>query len=155
LTKTVNNIRIVYSVDAISLHQRAYSIFCAHRDSPWQFTTFEKALMLPNSLIAIIDNECVGYALITVVVGEVEIEDICALPDLRRQGIASTLLSHMISDANRRRDDYILLEVAQKNKPAKALYEKHGFALVTTRKNYYRFANNTFDDALLLKKILP
>jgi ribosomal-protein-alanine N-acetyltransferase len=151
----MNNISIVYSADTISLHKQAYSIFCGHRDSPWQFTTFEKALMLPNSLIAIINNECVGYALITVVLGEVEIEDICALPDLRRQGIASTLLSHVISDANRRCDDSILLEVAQQNKPAQALYEKHGFAPITIRKNYYRLANNTFDDALLLKRVLP
>ncbi|MFT4653444.1 MAG: ribosomal-protein-alanine N-acetyltransferase [Patiriisocius sp.] len=145
---------ILRAAQAHQLHKQAYALFCGHRDYPWQYATFEKALTSPNSLLVQFNNECVGYAAVSEVAGEVEIEDICVASEYRRQGIADKLLIHLILQSERQNADYILLEVAQQNKQARALYEKHGFALITIRKNYYSLANNTFDDALLLQKML-
>jgi ribosomal-protein-alanine N-acetyltransferase len=141
-------------MQAQALHKQAYAIFCSHRDSPWQYDTFEKALLLSNSLIAKVNNECRGYIAVTEVAGEIEVEDICVAKAYRRQGIADNLLAHLITQSEAQNADYILLEVARKNKQARSLYKKHGFELVTIRKNYYTLANNTFDDALLLRKML-
>lgn len=154
LVNTVKKVSIVKSSQNPNLHQQAYSIFCEHREKPWQFSTFEKALMLPNSIIALVDSNCVAYAAVSEVIGELEIEDISVSLAYRRQGIADKLLTYIITQATHNRADYILLEVAQQNKHAQALYEKHGFALITIRKDYYVLANSKFDDALLMQKIL-
>jgi ribosomal-protein-alanine N-acetyltransferase len=151
----VTGLSILQSAHAHSLHKQAYTMFCAHRDSPWQYATFEKALLLPNSLIVQLNGVCVAYAAVSEVAGELEIEDICVAGAYRRQGIADKLLAYLIMQAKFQNADYILLEVAQQNKQARALYEKHGFELITIRKNYYSLANNTFDDALLLRKNFP
>ena len=104
--------------------------------------------------MALIDNQCVGYILASEILGEVEIEDICVSKAYRRQGIADALIESLIALCHNMQAQYILLEVAQQNSQARALYEKHGFSLVRVRKAYYQLANNTFDDALLLTKIV-
>jgi GNAT superfamily N-acetyltransferase len=46
------------------------------------------------------------------------------IPEFRRQGVASRLLEHMISDIKRRGCERILLYATDSGRP---LYEKHGF----------------------------
>jgi ribosomal-protein-alanine N-acetyltransferase len=109
---------------------------------------------MPNSLIITLDEECVGYVLVSEVLGEFEIEDICVANAHRGKGFATQILEYVINKSKRQGGDYILLEVAEQNKHARALYKKCGFELITVRKDYYTFANNTFDNALLLQRML-
>lgn len=150
----MDKLSIVAASENCELHPQAYTIFCAHRVMPWQYPTFEKSLMRPYSIVATVNDECVAYAAVSEVLGEVEIEDISVMQVYRKQGIASALLTHIIAQSSQQNANYILLEVAKQNTAAQALYEKHGFMPVNIRKNYYALANNTFDDALLLQKML-
>jgi ribosomal-protein-alanine N-acetyltransferase len=136
----------------VNFHNAAYVLFCSHRHNPWQYKTFAKALQMPNSVIAVVNNELAGYVLVSELVGEIEIEDICVLPAFRNEGIASKMLCHIIEQAEKNGTDYIFLEVASCNSEARALYEKTGFEIISVRKQYYSLANNKFDDAILMRR---
>lgn len=134
------------------MHQEAYQLFCSHRHNPWQYTTFVKALMMPNSIIASIDSQVVGYVLVSEVLGEVEIEDVCVSPVFRTKGIASQMFTHIIEDCEKHCADYIFLELASRNIAALRLYQKMGFEILSVRKDYYTLANAQLDDAILMRK---
>lgn len=146
--------KIVDAANASDLHRQAYTIFCAHRDTPWQFSTFEKSLQVPHSIIVNVDDKCVAYAAVSEVLGEFEIQDISVSGDYTGQGIAHAMLRHIVATATDLGGRCILLEVARQNIHAQALYEKHGFLLTAIRKNYYSLPNQCFDDALLMRKSL-
>ena len=79
-------------------------------------------------------------------VDELEIIDIFVKPDKRRQGVASSLFSDMMtahSDAKK-----IYLDVRPSNGPARAFYEHLGFKTVAGRKKYY----SDGEDALVMVK---
>lgn len=134
------------------LHKEAYQLFCSHRHNPWQFSTFSRALLMPNSVFALIDSQLVGYVLVSEVLGEVEIEDICVSRIFRKKGIASKMFTHVVDYCKKQRADYIFLEVASRNIGARRLYEKMGFASISVRKDYYTLANEQLDDAILMRK---
>ena len=134
------------------LHQEAYQLFCSHRHNPWQYTTFTKALLMPNSVIAQIDSQLVGYVLVSEVLGEVEIEDVCVSPIFRNTGIASQIFTYIIEECKKQGADYIFLEVASRNAGALRLYQKMGFEIISVRKDYYTLENNLLDDAILMRK---
>lgn len=143
-------ISFLAAADMPSVHQSAYKIFCSHRTTPWKFATFQKALCMPNSIVATNNGQCLAYVLVSEVLGEFEIEDICVDQLLRRGNIAFNLLEYVIQSASKKGGDRILLEVAQTNVKAQGLYKKCGFELVCIRKDYYTLPNNTLDDALVM-----
>ncbi len=130
----------------------AYAIFCSHRRQPWQFETFLKSLLMPCSVMAIKDQKLLGYALVSSVVDEVEIEDICVNEQYRKQGVGDAILAHIIKTAKKNEAMHVLLEVAQHNQAAITLYQKHGFITVHVRKQYYQLDDNQFADAILMRK---
>lgn len=136
----------------VNLHKAAYKLFCSHRHTPWQYKTFVKALLMPNSVIAVVNNELAGYVLVSELVGELEIEDICVLPVFRKAGIATKMLSHIIEQSEKLGVDNIFLEVASCNGKARALYETMGFEIISVRKRYYLLANNQYDDAVVMRR---
>lgn len=143
----------IRSAAALSkFHGSAYTLFCSHRHIPWQKETFNKTLIKPLSVIALINNELAGYVLVSELMGEVEVEDICVSPKYRKQGIAYEMLVHIVELCKSLNSDYILLEVAKNNVSARALYEKMEFETIHVRKNYYKIANEQFDDAILMRK---
>ena len=77
-----------------------------------------------------------GYAVLSTVLDEGSLDNIAVAPHARRQGIADALLSALTA-FGREHLTCLMLEVRASNAPAIALYEKHGFAAVGRRKNYY------------------
>ena len=65
----------------------------------------------------------------------------------RREGIAGALLETLFAEALLTGVRTVFLEVRASNRPAVALYLKHGFTHVSLRKNYY---GN--EDAVVMKK---
>lgn len=96
--------------------------------------------------IAEADGKTVGYIGLSVVLDEGYILNVATLPDYRRQGIAASLISHII---NVYKDElrFLTLEVRPSNTAAIRLYEGFGFEKAGERKNYYR---NPVENALLL-----
>lgn len=133
-------------------HELAYQLFCSHRETPWSYELFLKSVNNNFSLYALSDNTLLGYAIFTVVAGEAELEDICVNYEARNQGVAQALIEHFAELSSVHNMDYILLEVAENNESAIALYKKCGFSIIGKRKNYYAHKNGSFSDALLMQK---
>ena len=106
---------------------------------PWSPEIFMAALDNPNTAILLAQGEdgtILGYAVLSVVLDEGNLDNIAVDPDHRRRGVADSLLSTLIG-FGREHLSVLMLEVRASNISAIALYEKHGFVSVGRRKNYY------------------
>ena len=116
---------------------------------PWSEELFRAALDSPHTVLLAAEEEngsVLGYAVLSAVLDEGNLDNIAVAPRCRRQGVADTLLS-ALTDFARGRLSVLMLEVRASNLPAVTLYEKHGFVPVGRRKNYYNAPN---EDAILM-----
>ena len=102
-------------------------------------------------LAALHEGRPVGYVGMMCVLDEGYIANVAVSPDWRRQGIGDALIAELLRRAVSRELAFVTLEVRAGNEAAKALYAKHGFVPVGTRKKYY--ASPT-EDAVLMTKFL-
>ena len=100
-------------------------------------------------LVAEENGVVTGYVGSQTVIDESDMMNVAVHPDHRRKGIAEALVVELVEALKKRESHCLTLEVRASNEPAKALYEKLGFAQVGLRKNYYR---NPKEDALILRK---
>ncbi|MBF7072453.1 ribosomal protein S18-alanine N-acetyltransferase [Glaciecola sp. MH2013] len=115
----------------------AYTIFAAERTQPWRFDTFEGSALNGRSLVAVKNEVVVGYSLLSSVLDEETLEDIAVLPAFRKQGVGRSLVEASVTQAKKRGQKVIFLEVRQSNESAIAMYRSLGFELIGERKNYY------------------
>jgi [ribosomal protein S18]-alanine N-acetyltransferase len=78
---------------------------------------------------------------------EVHLLNLATHPDVRRQGIATMLMRHLVDVARAHDCRYVTLEVRAGNLPAKELYRAHGFVPVGLRPRYYA---DDGEDALVM-----
>jgi ribosomal-protein-alanine N-acetyltransferase len=88
-----------------------------------------------------------GFVLARVAADEAEILTLAVVPASRRTGLATALLSAARARAADDGATAMLLEVAEANDAARALYARLGFTQVGRRRDYY----GTGKDALVLK----
>ena len=103
---------------------------------------------MKNSGCDIIASEH-GFIVWRVVADQAEIITIGVHPDARQTGIASAMLVLAESDAKTRGANKMFLEVAENNRPARAMYEKNGYTQIGVRPKYYDGV-----DAILMEKEL-
>lgn len=106
---------------------------------PWSEALFQEALENPQVSVLLAQGEdgaVLGYAVLSVILDEGNLDNIAVARPARRQGVADALLS-VLTGFGREHLACLMLEVRASNAPAIALYEKHGFAAVGRRKNYY------------------
>ena len=115
---------------------------------PWTANQFQAAHQPPirTLLIAENDQQIIGYIAWQHIQDEIELHLIATAPSHRQQGIASQLMQQLIATAQQHHAR-IILEVRAGNHTAQALYRKHQFAPIATRKNYY---GN--EDAIIMEK---
>ena len=115
---------------------------------PWTANQFQAAHQPPirTLLIAERDQQIIGYIAWQHIQDEIELHLIATAPSHRQQGIASQLMQQLIATAQQH-NARIILEVRASNHIAQALYRKHQFAPIATRKNYY---GN--EDAVIMEK---
>lgn len=115
---------------------------------PWTAKQFQAAHQPPirTLLIAEHDQQIIGYIAWQHIQDEIELHLIATAPSHRQQGIASQLMQALITTAQQHHAR-IILEVRASNHIAQALYRKHQFAPIATRKNYY---GN--EDAVIMEK---
>lgn len=94
-----------------------------------------------------------GFGLALHLGKECEIISIGVVPEHRRAGIGAALLDSICCEARVRAADCVILEVAQDNAAARALYSKQGFTVVGCRRDYYCRAGRLID-ALILRRPL-
>ena len=131
--------------DLARLHERAAP------SRGWSSKSYADLLDLSGTLI-----ECTpgGFALARQTLDEAEILMVAVDPDAQRRGHGTTLMNTLLERLKNGGVATVFLEVEDGNHPARALYAKLGFAETGRRKGYYRHADGTRADALLLSKTL-
>lgn len=81
---------------------------------------------------------------------EAEVITLAIHPKFRRQGRAAALLSALVDKTKQAGAKKIVLEVAEDNDAARALYDTFGFVTLHSRKGYFRHRNRPSVDALLM-----
>lgn len=120
---------------------------------PWSKKSFEdeiKKNKMAIYLVALENDNVVGYAGMWHVVTEGHITNIAVKSEHRKKGIAKKLVSNLIKIAIEKEMIGITLEVRKSNLIAKKLYESFGFKLDGIRKEYYE----NKEDALIMWKYL-
>lgn len=99
------------------------------------------------------DGELVAYAIMSMGANEAHVLNICVNPDWQHQGIGYDLLQRLLDIAKDNAVDTVFLEVRPSNTIALALYEKIGFNVIGTRKDYYPSQSGR-EDAVILARVI-
>ena len=99
-------------------------------------------------------RECpvAGFCAFWLVLDEIHINNVAVRPQLRGAGIGSALLHHVLAEAKQLGARRATLEVRASNEAARRLYERLGFFVAATRRNYY---TKPVEDALVLWRDEP
>ncbi len=93
------------------------------------------------------DCPVAGFCAFWLVFDEIHINNLAMRPAYRTQGIGTALLHHILAEAKDLGARRATLEVRASNEGARRLYERLGFYVAGTRRNYY---SNPVEDALIL-----
>ena len=93
------------------------------------------------------DCSVAGFCAFWLVVDEIHINNIAMRPAFRGQGMGTALMHFVLGEARRLGARRATLEVRASNTGARRLYERLGFRLAGTRRNYY---SQPVEDALIL-----
>ena len=102
-------------------------------------------------LIAEVEGEAAGFALVWVVADELHLVNFAVRPALRRRGIGRALLAEVLDRARERDLRRVTLEVREGNEAARALYREFGFVEIALRPAYYP---DTREDAVIMLREL-
>jgi ribosomal-protein-alanine N-acetyltransferase len=98
------------------------------------------------------EGPVIGFCSFWRVLDELHINNLAVLPDFRRLGVASALLTRVLAEGQKLGTRRATLEVRRSNEAARLLYERFGFALAGVRRGYY---TNPIEDALVLWRETP
>jgi len=132
-----------------ALHKRCF-------ETAWSAEVFTNLLNTPRTygFPSLTENTPNGFILLRSAAGEGEILIIGTDPAARRQGLATHLLTAGEIEAKERGSEKLFLEVADDNRAAIAFYRRNGFKKTGLRPKYYKRADGSRADALIMNKIL-
>ncbi|MGC6516979.1 MAG: GNAT family N-acetyltransferase [Candidatus Puniceispirillaceae bacterium] len=84
---------------------------------------------------------------------EAELIEIAVMPSYRRQSVATSLLDSLTDILRQSATTRLLLEVAQTNDAALAVYERYGFTPIGRRRRYYQHKIDAIMMELWLSKM--
>jgi ribosomal-protein-alanine N-acetyltransferase len=116
---------------------------------PWSRKSYEDIMAMDSVEVWVAKHgeELVGYMLTQFVEDEIELHTFAVREDMRRRGIGSRLILHLIARSRQKGINHIYLLVRVANDAARLLYEKFGFRPVGTRTAYYE---DNGEDALVM-----
>ena len=129
-----------------ALHSAAFGHARAHG---WREEDFSRALDDDRHVIV---SSAKGYAMARVLMDEAELLLIATLPDARRGGEGTRLLTELLEHLVARQVTRLFLEVVETNDAAVAFYHRHGFSVSGHRHNYY--GRGPGHGAVLMEKAL-
>ena len=99
-------------------------------------------------------RECsvAGFCAFWLVLDEIHINNVAVRPQFRGVGIGTALLHHALREGKQLGARRATLEVRASNEAARRLYERLGFYVAATRRNYY---TKPVEDALILWRDEP
>lgn len=115
------------------------SILQSDFDDFWNYNILSNELKSSNSIyiVAKLDNEIIGFAGITIILDEAELNNIVIKKQYRKKGYSKVLLHELINISKKNNCKKINLEVNLENIPAINLYKSFNFENVGLRKGYY------------------
>jgi ribosomal-protein-alanine N-acetyltransferase len=119
---------------------------------PWSRDSFEAEVSrndFARYVVAVSDDQVIGYAGVWIIAGEGQITNIAVHPDFRGMGAACKMLEALIDICIAESVRDMTLEVRVSNTPAINLYKKFGFAEEGIRKQFYE---DNKEDALIMWK---
>lgn len=124
-------------------------------DDGWSEVAMAEILAMPGCFGALAQagNQPVGFVIVLAVGMDAEILTLGVIPEFRRRGIAGRLLTWATGQLSGAGCQRLLLEVAEDNVAARALYEKLGFSEIGRRPSYYRRSAGTAG-AIVLAQVL-
>jgi ribosomal-protein-alanine N-acetyltransferase len=129
----------------IAIERRAFP-------TPWSLAMFVLELSKPSGicLAALREGRIVGYLICSRYDTVWHVMNVAVDDRLRREGIASALLSRLFERADVPGEQYTL-EVRTSNAPAIALYERFGFRSAGLRRAYY---HDNKEDAVIMWRVV-
>lgn len=125
----------------------------AENPSPWSREDIDKEVGRYDraQYVAVDEKEggIVGWCCCRFLDDQAELLKIAVIGSMRKRGVASVLLTHLLKDLADRGVQALFLEVRSRNFPALRFYRKHGFTEIGRRQRYY---SSPDDDALVLER---
>ena len=122
-------------------------------ERPWSANDIAKLLTNPAVFALSFANETPeGFALAWAAAGDSELLTIAVMPEARRKGFGAVLVEAVIAQAVLRGAQALILDVAEDNPAARALYARLGFVEMGRRKDYYLTSQGP-SDALTLRRV--
>jgi [ribosomal protein S18]-alanine N-acetyltransferase len=130
----------------IAIERRAFP-------TPWSLAMFVLELSKPSGicLAGLLEDRIVAYLVCSRYDTVWHLMNIAVDVNLRRQGLATSLLERLFELADRPSEQYTL-EVRTSNEAAIRLYERFGFRAAGRRRAYY---HDNREDALIMWRTLP
>jgi len=123
--------------------------------NPWTRDMLERELQQSDVARVYVarlpDRRVAAFCACWLVYDELHINTIAVDAGLRRQGLATTLMMHILREAAATGATRTYLEVRRSNLPAQALYQRLGFTVAGVRRNYYTSPD---EDALVLARAM-
>ena len=124
--------------------------------NPWRASTFSgeianRGVSYPYVIVHRIFERVIGYIIYWRIQEEVQISNLAVHPDFRQRGIGEAVMRSVIKAIHKDGAEYVFLEVRPSNLAARNLYEKLGFKILGTRKDYYQ---TPLEDALIMGRPL-
>ena len=122
---------------------------------PWTRGIIEDCLRVGyHCFVYEVDNEIRGYGILSTVLDEAHLLNICIAPEFQNQGLGFELMKYLMSFARSRHAKTFYLEVRMSNSAAIHLYHSMGFNEIGIRENYYPASNGREDAQLFACELI-
>lgn len=129
--------------EVIAVEYRAYPF-------PWTRSMFTTSLKSKDDCLILVDDQSiVGYAIVSYILDEAHLLNICISPEYEGMGLGRILLRQLVSTAIEKKCLMFFLEVRSSHTRAISLYFSEGFNEVGVRPNYYP-SHRGREDAILM-----
>ncbi|MFA5121182.1 GNAT family N-acetyltransferase [Zavarzinia sp.] len=123
----------------------------AFPDAPLDAGELARLAAMPGAIVL---AAAAGFILLSRAADETEVVTLAVLPAARRAGLGRRLLEAGLAAAAAAGAATAFLEVAIDNEAALSLYRRSGFSEVGRRRRYYRRADGSAIDALIMSRPL-
>ena len=122
----------------------------------WSSTLYAGSLESEHDTVWLMqeDNVLLGAAVLMQVLDEAHVQNFFIHASHQGQGLGGQLLRYIQQQARQHGASCLFLEVRASNRIAVQLYQRAGFIQYSTRKAYYRHADGSREDAILMKATL-
>lgn len=130
-----------------AIEKELFASYWSQRDFEYELSENEFAHLFVKE----VDGTVVGFVGIREIFDRGEITNLAVSSAYQGQGYGEEMLLYAINKMQKDRMEAVFLEVRVSNRKALALYYKHGFIVMRTRKSYY---TDNYEDAYEMAKAI-